>query len=99
MYRYLGQHPEIFMPVVKEPHFFGSDLLSSMHIRDKAAYRALFASRCNEPLVGEASVYYLYSRTAAHEIRAFNPHSSLRYRPPAPQAINPLVMLASATQQ
>ena len=27
------------------------------------------------------------------------PHSSLGYRPPAPQAINPLVMPASATQQ
>lgn len=73
MYRYLGQHPEIFMPVIKEPHFFGSDLLSSKYIRDEVAYRALFASRRNEPLAGEASVYYLYSRTAAHEIRAFNP--------------------------
>jgi transposase InsO family protein len=27
------------------------------------------------------------------------PHSSLGYRPPAPQAVNPLVMPASATQQ
>ena len=27
------------------------------------------------------------------------PHSSLGYRPPAPQAINPLVMSASATPQ
>ena len=27
------------------------------------------------------------------------PHSSLGYRPPASQAINPLVMPASATQQ
>ena len=27
------------------------------------------------------------------------PHSSLDYRPPAPQAINPLVMQAPATQQ
>ena len=27
------------------------------------------------------------------------PHSSLGYRPPAPQAINPLVMPASAKQQ
>ena len=27
------------------------------------------------------------------------PHSSLGYRPPAPQAINPLVLPASATQQ
>ena len=27
------------------------------------------------------------------------PHSSLGYRPPAPQAINPLVMPAATTQQ
>jgi transposase InsO family protein len=27
------------------------------------------------------------------------PHSSLSYRPPAPQTIKPLVMAASATQQ
>ena len=27
MYHYLNQHPEVFMSPVKEPNYFGSDLL------------------------------------------------------------------------
>jgi hypothetical protein len=44
----------------------------------------------------EAKVLVEQWRTHYNTIR---PHSSLGYRPPAPQAINPLVMPASATQQ
>jgi hypothetical protein len=61
MNHYLGQHPEIFMSKHKEPHFFGSDLVSrnSDFVRDKKEYLALFADVQSERRVGEASIWYL----------------------------------------
>jgi Sulfotransferase domain len=77
MQDYLGQHPEIFMPEMKEAHFFGSDLDAPVYLRDEKKYLALFAKARNEKRVGEASVYYLYSRKAAGEIKEFSPAASI----------------------
>ncbi len=75
MYAYLGSHPEIFFPEVKEPHYFASDIHSPLYVRDHEAYLALFASAREERVVGEASVWYLYSKRAAAEIHAFSPQA------------------------
>ena len=77
LYQYLRQHPEVFMSAVKEPHFFGSDLQSTKFIRDRSEYAALFAQAGGSRFVGEASVYYLYSKHAAEEIHASNPSASI----------------------
>ncbi|MEH6588769.1 MAG: sulfotransferase [Halioglobus sp.] len=77
LYRYLRQHPEIYMSGIKEPHFFGSDLGSDKYIRNEKEYLSLFSSRQDERIVGEASVYYLYSEQAAREIHAFNQASRI----------------------
>jgi hypothetical protein len=77
MQDYLGQHPEIFMPEMKEAHFFGSDLDAPVYLRDVKKYMALFAKVRNEKRVGEASVYYLYSKNAAREIKAFSPSANI----------------------
>lgn len=74
---YLEKHPEIFIPEIKEVHFFGRDLhFSKGALRDEAAYLALFQG-ATEPRRGEASVWYLYSRSAAQEIHAFNPSAKI----------------------
>jgi hypothetical protein len=78
MYEYLKQHPEIFMPKKKEPHFFGTDIVTpSKYIRDKNEYLSLFAEAQDERRVGEASVWYLYSELAAAEIKAFCPSARI----------------------
>jgi hypothetical protein len=77
MQDYLSQHPEIFMPEMKEAHFFGSDLDAPVYMRDEKKYLALFAKARNEKRVGEASVYYLYSKKAAVEINQFSPSASI----------------------
>jgi hypothetical protein len=77
MQDYLGQHPEIFMPEMKEAHFFGADLDAPVFFRDEKKYLSLFAKAQNEKRVGEASVYYLYSKRAAAEIKAFAPDASI----------------------
>src|SRR5262245_31385392 len=79
MFRYLSRHPEIYLPDRKEMHFFGSDLRfgPQFYRRNMENYLAEFASRNGELRAGEASVWYLFSKTAADEIRDFNPAASI----------------------
>ena len=77
MYEYLRQHPEIFMPFHKEPLFFGSDLGSRYGRMSLANYLALFAGATDGQRVGEASAWYLYSTTAASEIKTFSPNAQI----------------------
>lgn len=76
MWLHLREHPQLFVPVCKEVHFFGSDLArrpSPYLVTDEAEYRALFAPAGPEQLAGECSVLYLSSRRAAREIHDYNP--------------------------
>ena len=78
MNRYLAAHPDIFM-ARKEMHFFGADLRfgRSFYRRGLAAYLEEYATRNGELRAGEASVWYLFSKAAAAEIRAFNPNARI----------------------
>lgn len=81
---YLGQHPQIHLPV-KECCFFGSDLefrrtlpRSGDWFRpSEERYLSFFEGAPPQTRVGEASSYYLCSKNAAEEIRAFNPDASI----------------------
>lgn len=62
LYHYLKQHPDVFMPEFKEPHYFVREQVKErLHrgVYDKETYDALFQD-AKEPLVGEASVFYLF---------------------------------------
>lgn len=73
MWRYLGQHPDIWMCPKKDLHFFGSDLEFQNRDRlGKSVYLSHFKAN-EESVVGEASVWYLLSTKAAEEIHAFDP--------------------------
>jgi hypothetical protein len=78
LYTYLKQHPGIFLSVFKEPHFFGKDLTRNEYfIREPGVYDSLFAGAEGKTAVGEGSVWYLTSKTAAGEIKAFNPGAKI----------------------
>lgn len=77
LYSYLRQHPEIFLPDQKEPHFFNTDMNSGGAIRDEQEYLALFADARDQTRVGEASVYYLSSQVAPHRIKSFCPAAKI----------------------
>lgn len=83
MYEYVSQHPDVYMSAVKEPYFFGDDLiyLNKRRIpidRDNLdQYLSLFQSANGERILGEASVTYLVSKNAASEIYAFNPTAKI----------------------
>ena len=78
MFAYLRQHPEIFGSVHKEPQFFGSDLTPlAGSVREEELYLSLFAGAEARRRAGEASVWYLLSQRAPHEIRAFSPAAKI----------------------
>ena len=77
LYEYLQQHPDVFMPYRKEPHFFGDDLPQRPPFLDLPAYLRLFEGADRQRRVGEATVWYLYSASAAAQIRAFDPDARI----------------------
>ncbi len=72
---YLAQHPDIFM-AEKELHFFGSDLKMKERI-SKPEYLNNFQNVEEKKLTGEASVWYLFSKNAAKEIKEFSPDAKI----------------------
>ncbi len=76
---YLGQHPDIFVPELKEIHYFGKDLdMRLARERDTLErYLARFDGGEGCKRAGEASVWYIYSRTAAQEIHDFDPAAGI----------------------
>ncbi len=91
LYTYLKQHPDIFLALYKEPHFFGKDLTPNVYaIQDEAVYYSLFRGADGKKAVGEGSVWYLTSQTAAAEIKAFNPAAKIII-----MLRNPLAMIYS----
>lgn len=75
LYEYLRQHPQIYMADPKEPNYFGADLERRRTPRISLDdYLAYFAAAGDAKRVGEASVRYLQSRTAAAEIAEFAPN-------------------------
>ena len=75
---YLASHPDIFM-ARKEMHCFGADLRFAALFRRRAQweYLAEFDAWDGQRRIGEASVWYLFSETAAVEIKAFNPSARI----------------------
>ncbi|MGC4036023.1 MAG: sulfotransferase [Chitinophagaceae bacterium] len=72
---YLAQHPDIFM-APKELHFFGLDLKVRTRIAE-SEYLTFFESGVDKKVRGEASVWYLFSKTAAQEIKVFSPDAKI----------------------
>jgi hypothetical protein len=79
----LRRHPQIFMPENKEPWFFAAELHERTPPRPAGTprslseYAALFASARPEQRVGEASVLYLWSHTAAQAIAEVAPQARI----------------------
>lgn len=68
LYQYLSAHPSVFMPRLKEPHFFARDFPSYRRVHTTEEYLALFSAAPAGAMTGEASVWYLYSEVAVQEI-------------------------------
>ncbi len=74
---YLRRHPEVYM-AAKEPHYFANDLLEAGNpALDWDRYDRLFDGVGNEKIIGESSVFYLFSQGAAERIKAFSPDAKI----------------------
>jgi Sulfotransferase family len=77
LWRYLGEHPDIFMTSFKEPHFFSRHRPEPFPaVHDENAYLRLFA-RARAPLRGEASPSYLWAEEAAERIKDVSPDAKI----------------------
>ncbi len=89
LFRYLGQHPEVFASRVKEPGFFafegqqvefrgpGDASRNRSAVTCLREYQKLFESAGAAQARGEASVVYLYDGQAAGRIRQYVPQMRL----------------------
>jgi Sulfotransferase domain len=83
LYRYLDEHPDIYMSPMKEPHFFSriepDPKLAAFfpHVVDKGAYLALFSRSAGARVRGEASTSYLPSEDASTAIRDVSPDAKI----------------------
>lgn len=78
MYEYLKSHPRIYMPLVKEPHYYATDCPDLRMITCPAAYEELFSGR--DPRYshyGEASAWYLFSKVAVPNMLRENPNAKI----------------------
>lgn len=77
MFRYLGEHPEVFMPATKWINYFNVDLPSPANCHSWGDYLAHFTGAGDAKRVGEASESSLYSRCAAAGIRKVCPDADI----------------------
>ncbi len=93
MYEMLRRHPQVYMPEMKEPEFFGRDLSRRREAPDGSPqsrrtfagsrphtieeYLALFAPAAAGQRVGEASPSYLSSAAAAAQIADLQPSARI----------------------
>lgn len=88
--RWLGEHPEIYVPSFKEPHHFNYDF--GPRNRDTlAAYEKDFApATFKHRFVCDASTHYLFSRDAVPAILDYNPESKfvVMFRNPVEMAVS-----------
>lgn len=76
LWRYLGEHPDIYMSPVKEPSFF-SKRRTHPTPEEAAPYLELFAAARGEKLRGEASPGYMTRKTVPATIRRLSPDAKI----------------------
>lgn len=89
LFSYLGQHPGIYVPKLKEPNFFNTDHKGAKPIGSMMEYHNLYKNE-NQKLTCDASPFYLYSLKAPKNIYDYNPAAKLIF-----MLRNPIDMLYS----
>lgn len=102
LYRYLSEHPDIYMSAVKEPRYFAfteaapdpADPVLRDSVTTKDAYLKLFENAASKQVLGEASPIYLAEPRACEAIAAAIPEVKLVVilRDPAERAFSHFLM-------
>lgn len=73
IYRTLQLHSDLFLPSIKEPHYFASEYAAERAVETPQSYDRLFADAKPSQLRGEASIFYLSSPVAISNILSRRP--------------------------
>lgn len=73
LYHYLKSHPGVFLPDLKEPHFFCSDLPGLNAVGGDADYQQLYQEASDSCVLGDASASYFFSAFAIVRVLERNP--------------------------
>ena len=68
LYQYLKCHPSIFLPELKEPHFFTADFPGASEVDTMAEYESLYVGAMPSQLKGDASASVIHSVVAMDRI-------------------------------
>lgn len=77
LHAYLGMHPKVYAPVVKEPHFHARQLtgLATWGIASGEEYEALYRDAEFDQKIVDSSAWNLYCEPAGKLIHALNPEA------------------------
>ncbi len=98
-YEYLSAHPDIYLPKVKELHYFAYPEVADTYydvpfVASESEYLGLFDNRRGEKCAGDLSPSYLYRELAADRIQRFQPDAKIiiSLRNPIKRAISHYLM-------
>ena len=74
---FIARHKDVCFSFPKETHFFMSDINLHTKIQTVDEYNNCFVTRNSSNLVGEGSVWYIYSDAALQKIRSINSNSKI----------------------
>jgi hypothetical protein len=87
LYEMLRERPQIYLPPLKEPRFLAADMRPRRghergpqelgYPQTMKEYLTLFSEAAPQQLIGEASAFYLWSRTAAASIADLQPNARI----------------------
>lgn len=84
LYRSLGAHPDVFVPIVKEPNFYAVDgnpdasvELRARSVVDRTAYEALYGGASEHERTGDLSPEYLRNPAVAGRLHRDYPDAPL----------------------
>jgi hypothetical protein len=99
LFHYLQEHPEVFLPELKEPHFFSCPEVKATYYKteivdSKEKYLNLYQSEKSFKSIGDLSSSYLFNKKAAKRINTFNPDAKIIIvlRNPVERAISHYLM-------
>lgn len=94
MVEFLRTHPDIFISEPKEPNFLADNMPAMKYVDTLEDYLNLFKKAKNFKIVGDASIFYMFSQLAIENIKKLNSQAKLLV-----MIRNPLEMVPSFHQQ
>ncbi len=99
LFNYLEEHPEVFVPKIKEPHFFSCPEVKNTYynatiIDSLEAYQKLYKESKTYKAIGDFSSSYLNNENSPKKIKDFNPQAKvvIVLRNPVERAISHYLM-------